>query len=360
MASFTIPHVQPVGLAALVPTQVVDNQDYDWISPTAREQVIKTTGVARRRFFPPGTLISQAARPAVLALTQALGWDLQSVDLLVLICQTPDYLLPNTGIRLQDQLGLGKHCMAFDIPLGCSGYVYGLSVASSLLSHGGMKRGLLVAGDICTWNLAYRDQSTYPLFGDAVTVTALEYAPNARPQHYNLQSDGAGWAAIHMPTGGLAHPFTPEAMEEKEVSPGIWRTGLQLSLDGLKVFEFALREVAKNARELLTPLGKTIDADVDYLVMHQANRLMLETVRKQLKTPPEKVPYSLEEFGNTSSASIPLTLVHALGPQTLAGPQRLLLSGFGIGLSWGSVWLESPGFLCLPLLQADPPPPVKP
>jgi 3-oxoacyl-[acyl-carrier-protein] synthase III len=240
--------------------------------------------------------------------------------------------------------------MAFDMNLGCSGYVYGLSVISSIMASGGIKKALLLAGDVSTLNANYRDKSAYPLFGDAGTATALELDSNAEPMFFNLNSDGSGHKAIYVPHGGMRRFVDKDSFEEELIADGIYRTGIQIALNGLEVFNFSLREVAPNVRSLLESQGKTID-DVDYFVFHQANRLMNETIRKKLKIEPEKFPYSIGKYGNTSSASIPLTILHCLNKEISNGKTNLLLSGFGVGLSWGSVLLQTNNVVCTEILD---------
>jgi 3-oxoacyl-[acyl-carrier-protein] synthase III len=184
------------------------------------------------------------------------------------------------------------------------------------------------------------------LFGDCGTATAIEYNRDYE-SFFNLQSDGSGKEAIIIPHGGIRHPITAESLVEKEYEPGVTRHLRNLWLNGLDVFNFSVREAPPNVNELLQVMNKTAD-DIDLLVMHQANFLMNETIRKKLKFPAEKVPYTLKEYGNTSSASIPLTIVDQFSKQQNLH-SRLLLASFGVGLSWGSCYLETDNLVCPPV-----------
>ncbi|MBX7093288.1 MAG: ketoacyl-ACP synthase III [Flavobacteriales bacterium] len=338
MGIFKTNQVSIKGIASAVPEFVFDNASYDWIPEQDRKMLIQTTGISHRRIAKKGTTTSDLCLPAAEKLIQALQWEQDSIGLIVFVSQSRDYVLPSTAILLQDKLGLKKSAMAFDVPLGCSGYVYGLSIVSSLMQSGVTKRALLAVGDISTMSLNYRDKSTYPLFGDAGTVTALEYDEEGE-MLFNLGSDGAGFKAIMIPDGAARHPYSLDSEQEKEVEGGIFRKGTELILDGLEVFSFSVREVPKNVNELLDFAQRSV-SNIDYFVMHQANKLMNETIRKKLKFDSGQVPYSLDEFGNTSSASIPLTITERLGDRLKQDKAQLLLSGFGVGLSWGSVLLS--------------------
>ncbi|HOY41961.1 MAG TPA: ketoacyl-ACP synthase III [Chitinophagales bacterium] len=346
MAFLQIKNVKIKAIAAAVPDQIFHNKDYEWISEKEREILMETTGIRERRFTKPGTCTSDMGVFAADKLISELEWNKNEIELLVFISQSRDYVLPNTACLIQSRLGLSKNCMAFDIPLGCSGYVYGLSVVASLLSHGNIKKALLIAGDVASYDLSYTDKSAYPLFGDAVSVTALEYTGNNEDVFvFNLQTDGSGYEAIIIPDGGNRNNITEESLKQIQYEEGIIRTRRNIFLDGMKIFEFTLREVAKNIKQLLAFLNKTTN-DYDYFIFHQANLIMNETVRKQLKLTEDKVPYSLGNFGNTSSASIPLTIVTQLNQKANTENLNYIFTGFGVGLSWASVSVNLDKIYC--------------
>ena len=351
MAIFSIPGIRIAGIAATVPKTVVRTGDYELLSEKERDFFVKTVGVEKRRVASPGMATSDLSYEAARKLLEGLAWDPKDVELLIFVSQSRDYIIPATAGILQERLGLPKTCVALDISLGCSGYVYGLSVIGRMMNGGAIRKGLLLVGDVSTQTTSYRDKSTYPLFGDAGTATALEYAVDAPDMHFNLQTDGSGYKAIIIPDGGIRNNASKDhSFEYEEISEGIARRRFDIALDGMAVFNFSLREVAPNIHALCEYSGVQAES-IDYFVMHQANKIMNESIRKKMKIAPEKYPYSIREFGNTSSASIPLTIVSALKDEVARESLTLLLSGFGVGLSWGSVILQSRGVYCPELIE---------
>jgi len=352
MALSSLSGIRIAGLAACVPKKVVSNRDYNWVKVKEREQLIKTIGVETRRVASKGTTTSDLCVVAAEKLLADLNWARNEVELLIFVSQSRDYLVPTTACIVQDRLQLPHSCVAFDIGMGCSGYVYGLSVIGSMMQGGNIRKALLMVGDISTLTTYYRDKSTYPLFGDVGTVTALEYDASAPKIHLNLQTDGSGHKALMIKDGGARNGLSRQSFDVKKVSDGIYRTRLNLELDGVEVFNFTLREVVPNIKKLLSFSEQTLP-EIDHAVFHQANRLINETLRKMLKLDPAKVPYTIKEFGNTSGASVPLTMVVALKEALRSGKTKLLLSAFGVGLSWGSAIVETES-ICVPdLLEAD-------
>jgi len=339
MAFFSIQDIAVKGIAAAVPSNMVSNWDYDLLTESEKKLLIKTTGVEQRRMVLPGMTTSDLCFEAAEKLLKELNWKKEEIDILIFVSQSTDYYLPATSIILQHRLGLPKSCMAFDIGLGCSGYVYGLSVITGMMKATGLKKGLLMVGDVSTITCSKDDKSTYPLFGDAGTVTALQFDENAEPISFDLNSDGSGKDAIIIPHGGIRNLASPESFVKEEIAPGIVRSKMELALNGLDVFNFSIKEVPNSLKEFLEKTETTPES-YDYFVMHQANKLMNETIRKKMKFPPEKIPYSISKYGNTSSASIPLTIVSELSETLKNSNKKLLLAGFGVGLSWGSVSLN--------------------
>lgn len=351
MALFTIPNIKISGIAAAVPSAFQDNLQCELLSEREREMFVKTVGIRYRRVAPKGITAADLCFEAAQKLLADLSWNASDVSALVMVTQTPDYLIPNTASILQNRLGLTKNCLAFDVNLGCSGYVYGLSIVGSLLQNMPGGKVLLLVGDVSTQVISDKDKSTWPLFSDAGSATALEYSLNSN-LHFNLQNDGKEYDDIIVPDGGFRNRFSQQSLVVSEYEPGICRSNADMKLDGLKIFNFALREVSPNIQALFSAQQKSVD-DVDYCVFHQANLLMLESVRKKLNVSKEKVPYSLYDFGNTSSATIPVTLVTQLQAQLQSQSLNLLLSGFGVGLSWGSVMLKTDKIICSDLINVN-------
>jgi 3-oxoacyl-[acyl-carrier-protein] synthase-3 len=222
--------------------------------------------------------------------------------------------------------------------LGCSGYVYGLWVASNLLSQGNVKRLLLLVGDTITKLTSPQDRSVAPLFGDAGTATALEYNENANAMVFQMGTDGSGEHHLIVPAGAFRQTHTEETAVRTERESGNIRSDEDLYMNGTEIFTFTLREVPKLINSTLHTAGWTVGS-VDAFVMHQANRFMLQHLTKKMKLPPEKVIMTLADYGNTSSASIPLAITHSLAERSKNNILRLVLAGFGVGFSWGAVAL---------------------
>lgn len=349
MALFKIYNVRIKGISSCVPKERIFTKDYEYFNPSEQELFVKSVGITERRVAPFEISTSDLCFYAAEKLITDLQWKKEDIDCLIFVSQSPDYFLPATAIILQHRLGLKKTTMAFDVGLGCSGYVYGLQLISSLLSSGGIKKGLLLVGDKSTLSTHIEDKSTYPLFGDAGCATALEYDTNAHPIYFNMQSDGSGENAIKILDGGARNTVRPDTFDIVEVEPGIKRSRRHLALSGIDIFNFALKEVAPNITQLLEFSGIEKEK-IDHFVFHQANRLINESVRKKLKVDISKVPYSIGMFGNTSSASIPLTINTNLKEQ-LKSNSTLLFSGFGVGYSWASCVFESGPIFCSDLIE---------
>jgi 3-oxoacyl-[acyl-carrier-protein] synthase-3 len=348
MAIYTVRNVALCGIAASVPKNTEDNLNTELLTPAEREMFVKTVGIRYRRVAPDGLTASDLCLTSAEKLIEDLGWNKEEIVLLVFVSQTPDYLIPNTASVLQHRLGLSKNCLAYDVNLGCSGYTYGLSIIASQLAAMQEGKALLLVGDIATRTISKEDKSVTPLFADAGSATAMEYRAGAPSIHFNLQTDGSGFRDIIIPDGGMRNPFSAASLTPVTYEKNVVRNALQMRLDGVNIFNFALREIAPNIRALYEKYALHIQ-DTDYFIFHQANKLMLESIRKKLGVETERVPYSLYELGNTSAATIPVTIVNNLSKELSAKPAKLLLSGFGVGLSWGSVYTETLP-LCIPSL----------
>ena len=350
MAFLSVKNIELTGIAACVPKDVESNYQYDLLTEKERELFIKTTGIENRRIAPKDITASDLCFESAKALIHSLNIDKSEIDIILFVSQSPDYFLPATSIILQDRLGLAKSTMAFDIQMGCSGYVYGLSVISNLMSSGNFRKGLLLVGDKSSLSLTKTDKSAFPLFSDAGSATLLNYNTNSNlKMDFNLQSDGSGYKSIIIEDGGSRNPFSLESEIIKEVMPGIIRSKRNLVLEGIDIFNFSMREVAPNILDLLKYNQTNLD-DYDFFVFHQANKLINDSIQKKLKLASEKIPSSLKNFGNTSCTSIPLTIVTEL-KDMLKERKSLLFSGFGVGLSWGSVALQTENLICLPLIE---------
>ena len=339
MSQLTINGVRIAGMSACVPATVEDNLTLPIYKDEAEAlKVIASTGIERHHKADDNTTASDLTVKAVEALLDRMGWQAEDVDCFAYVCTSRDYIAPQTACVLQDRLKLRSDCCVFDLPFGCSGWVYGMSIVASLMSHGTLKRAILVAAETNTRNRNPRDTTVRPLFGDAATATALEYDPdNSRPMNFMFGVDGSGYDAVWAPYGGMRNPVTPESLEEKEVSPGVFRRGTDMIVNGMDVFGFAIKQPPRSLKELIATFNIDVDS-VDLLLLHQANKFIDEKIRKAIKIPPEKTPYCLEEYGNVTSASIPLTMVTRCGDLLSAGDsQHCIACGFGVGLAWASM-----------------------
>ena len=352
MPIFKIENIEINAISACVPIQNEWVSDYTHVSEQERKMFTFGTGVKQRRIAPEHICTSDMCFESAQKIFKDTNTPAEDIDVVIFVSQSPDYFLPATSILLQDRLGCSKNVMAFDINLGCSGYVYGLSIIANLMSLPGINKGLLLCGDKSSFALSYTDKSTYPLFGDAGTATLISKKANASPMYFNLQSDGSGWESIIIRGGGTRQRYSDETCKKVVIEPGIERGPCNLELDGMEVFNFSLREVKPNVLTLLEYAQCSME-EIDYLVMHQANKLMNESVRKKLKYPKEKTPYSIQDFGNTSSASIPLTIVTELGEKLKNNKSKLLLSGFGVGYSWGSVLVDVENLVITDLVEIE-------
>ena len=323
------------GITAAVPRQVARIADYAVLGEKEREKFSASTGIEERRIVEEGQFASDLCIAAARDLLDRLGWERDSVEALVMITQTGDHPVPATAIIVQHKLGLPTSCAAFDINLGCSSYPYGLAVLGGFMRSLGLRRALLLVGDVSSRLCSYNDKSAWPLFGDAGSATALELDQDAAPMHFDLHSDGSGKDAIIVNGGGLAsrYPLGPEGFVEREHAPGISRHDAHLQLKGADIFSFAIREVPASIRRCLERAGWAQE-QADFVVLHQANKMINDFIRKKLGYQPQAALSTLRQFGNTSSVSIPLTL--AAHAALLAPGANVLLSGFGVGLSWAS------------------------
>jgi 3-oxoacyl-[acyl-carrier-protein] synthase-3 len=277
-----------------------------------------------------------------------LGWPADTIDAVLFVSQTPDYRLPATACAIHGRLGLKNGCLAFDINLGCSGYPYGLFVAAQLASSGAARRVLLLVGDTITKFIDPRDRTTAMLFGDAASATLVEASDDAPQMTFVLGTDGTGADHLIIPSGGARSLWISKDVGDSE-DPALPPGRKYLFMNGAEVFAFSLRVVPRMIAQSLDLAGWPAES-VDLVVLHQANAFMLNHLIKRLRLPAEKVPISLDGFGNTSSASIPVALSTVVQGM-VAFPRKVVLAGFGVGFSWGAATLELEPGVVTPLLE---------
>lgn len=351
MAFLTINNVQMRGIAACVPSNIEENVDLSLFKEGEAARVIASTGIHRKRVVDTEVTTSDLAVKAAKVLLNELRWDKDSIDCLIFVSSSRDYITPSTSCIIQDRLELSENCYTIDIPYGCTGWVYGTSVIASLLSHGNMKRGLLLVGDTSTKMSCPKDKESRPLFGDAAAVTAFEYNPTTKDAfHFVFGTDGKGHESIITYDGGMRRPFNESSLKEITYGNNIIRRNIDCKIDGMNVFAFGISKAPLSVLQLMQEYNLK-ECDIDFLFLHQANKYMNEKIRKKVAFPPEKVPYSLDEFGNTSCASIPLTIISRTRDSFANNYNRCIGCAFGVGLSWGSIYFTTNKIICPDLIE---------
>lgn len=325
-------------ISACVPQNIAYNKDLGYLIPQEDiEKTIKSIGIEERRYVDNDVCSSDLCYKAAKQLLEDNQIDPSSIDALIFVSQTSDYHQPATAPILQHRLGLSTNTLAFDVNLACSGYVYGLSIAYSFASQAGINSVLLLVGETMSKIVSKYDKVNTPLFGDAGTATLVTKGDFGESV-FSLHADGSGAEVMMIPYGGFRKPSCEEGLKETVDKNGDRRTGEQFRMNGMEVFNFGMREEPKDIKKLLAESELNIE-NLDLLIYHQANKFMTDFFTKRIKFTTEKTPYSLKHFGNTSSASIPLTIVSEL-KENYPNREKVILSGFGAGLSWGSVLLN--------------------
>ena len=347
MAFLSISNVAIKGMSACVPSCIEENKDVPLYTPEEAEKVIETTGVERKHIVTDSQTASDLCFRACEELLEKLSWERDSIDLICNVTQTSDYINHPNAFVLHDKLGLKNDCMSLDLYHGCPGWVVGLSTVVSLMSHGSIKRALLLDGDNIS-SLQYgQDREGRPLFGDCGTATALEYDESASPMYFQTGTNSKDGEALIRKKGGFRQPYTlEEYQQELGMRSGKLSTdGIEDLMDGMSVFSFGISTPPKSIKQLCEHFGLSLDK-IDKLVLHQANKFMVQKIAKKLKVELDRVPFSLRDYGNTTSASIPLTIVSQCANEYSTRPMKTLACGFGTGLSWASVYFETSGVVC--------------
>ena len=320
--------VQVVGTGSFVPNNVVTNDDLASLGCDA-DWIIQRTGIRQRRHAPPEMTTSDMAVAAAQRCIEASGVAKEQIDLLLLATLSPDRLMPATATTVQDRLGLC--CGAMDLSAACSGFVYALITGMQYVATGCSKRALVIGADANSRVVDPRDKKTYPLFGDGAGAVLL--APGSETQGalaYELGTDGSGADLLCRDTGGAARPFDPNSQDD-----GSW----YMQMNGRPVFKWAVRLVEKSSRRVVEAAGLTVD-QIDWWLLHQANVRILDAAVDSLGIDREKVVMHLDRYGNTSAGSVPIALDETLRAGQIERGQRLLMCGFGAGLTWGTIaWL---------------------
>lgn len=340
MAFWKINNVAIRGVTASVPNHAVKTADFDIFSQEEADLFDNTVGIKNRYIGPDELCTSDLCFDAAQRLLSTLGWEKESIDVLVFGSVTGDYKTPPTSGILQHRLGLPSSTFVLDIPMGCCGSMYAINVAGHLLQDGCAKRALLLVGDTALRMGSMKDKSRVPLFGDSGTAMALEYDPDANEIVVEFNTMGSGYEALMTPHGGFRHPITEESFIEEDFGNGITRAPKDTLINGMDVFSFAITKPPISIKKMMEVQNLRVE-DVDYFLIHQANKLIVDRIVKKLKLPLEKVPYDLQEFGNLGGASIPMLMTYNLAEELQQRPMTLLCSSFGLGLTWGTMVLKT-------------------
>lgn len=302
------------------------------------EKISKKTGINERRIAGEKETAVDLGVAAAEKLFDSRIIDREEVGFVLFVTQSPDYILPTSACIIQERLRLSKNCGAFDINLGCSGFVYGLAAAKGLVESGIAGKVLLITAETYSKHINPLDRSTRTIFGDGAAA-ALIGGGGMKIGSFALGTDGTGRDLLMIPSGGMRTPRSKETSKEKNAGGNI-RSGEQLFMDGTGIFEFTIREVPKNVEQILQKEGLT-NQEIDLFIFHQANKFMLDYLRKTMNIEKDRFYMNFSDIGNTVSATIPIAMKRALDEKIIGRGQNILLCGFGVGLSWGSTIIKT-------------------
>ena len=336
MAFLTYQGIGITAMAAAVPKHIINNYEYTEYFPADQvKEVVDKVGIYERRFADENTCSSDLCFAAAKKLFEDYNVDRSEVDLLIFISQTPDYRMPATSITLQHRLGLSGSCIAFDINLGCSAFMYGLSVAYGMMQSGHIRKALILDGETRSKVYSPKDRRSAFIFGDAGVAALIECNEKFGKSYFSLNSDGSRADLIMIKGGGYRHMSSIETLQEKVVDEyGNIRSDEHGYMNGGDVFNFVIREVPRDIKKTLAYADKTADS-FDYIIFHQANNFINSYIAKKMKLDTSKIPSTIEKYGNTSSVSVPLTIVSELKGK-MEGNKELLMSAFGVGMTWAT------------------------
>ncbi|MFA5531197.1 MAG: ketoacyl-ACP synthase III [Thiohalomonadaceae bacterium] len=355
MAIYDLGNVMISGIACAVPETVVKaEQYYEVLGEDVVDKFVKTVGV-KQRHLGGDSMVTTAdlCYDAAEKLIKDLQINREEIIALILVTQTPDYIIPATACVLQYRLGLSEECLAYDVNLGCSGYVYGLYLAATHIKPDTKGKVLLLAGDAKPSRKDSIDRSQAMLFGDAGTATILEYTEKGSGMKCLLKTQGHGFKSLIKPCGGNRHPGGN--MERTLRDDGTIRNDFETYMDGTAIFNFSISEVPKLFNEF-NKIFNLSPEDFDFIAFHQANLFMLNYIAKKLKLPKEKMPISLDIYGNTSSASIPITICDYFNRNNQECDDKyynVMGCGFGVGLSLGITTFQVHNKTCFPIITTN-------
>lgn len=315
-----------------LPKKVLTNQDITRKFPEwTEEKIFEKVGIKERHIAAENeTALDMAEKAANKLFAENEGLK-EKIDFIVFCTQSPDYKLPTSACILQDRLGIKQSVGAFDFNLGCSGYVYGLSIAKGYISSGMAKNVLLLTGETYSKYIHPEDKSNLSIFGDAASATVVSTEGQFEIGEFEFGTDGSGYEHLIVKTGGAKIPDIK--MEISEDENGHIVSDNHLFMDGQSIFSFTLKQIPKLV-ESVTKKNNIEKSDIDLYLFHQANVFILEFLRKKLKVDAENFYYFIENVGNTVSSSIPISLLNAIADKEFDSKKSIMLAGFGVGLSW--------------------------
>ena len=337
MAFLQFKYLGITAMAGAVPKRIVDNYHYSTHWPEKEiKEVVDKIGIFERRFADENTCSSDLCFAAAEKLFADNNIDREEIDLLIFLSQTPDYRMPGNSFLLQHRLGLSKKCMAFDMSLGCAGFAYALSIAYGIMQgNESIRKAIILNGETRSKVYSQKDRRCAFIFGDAGIAALIERDEKFGKSVFSLNSDGSLADLIMIKGGGYRHMSSSETLKEKVVDEyGNIRSDEQAWMKGADVMSFVVKEVPKDISETL----KYYDIEknnVDYFIFHQANKFINDYMAKKMKLDTNKIPFTIAKYGNTSSVSVPLTIVSELKDK-LKEKKTLLLSAFGVGMSWST------------------------
>ena len=319
------------GVGSCVPDTVMTNDDIAERVQTNHDWIVERTGIHQRHVAGPGVAASDLAAPAAELALKRAGLEASDIDLVIVATITPDMPFPATASVVADRIGAGK-VAAYDLQAGCTGFVYALTQAYSTIVAGLAARVLVVGVDLLTNYVDWDDRGTCILFGDGAGAGIVEEVPTGGFLSFELGNDGAGVEDLYVPAGGTRRPASEATVAANDHT---------MRMNGRQVFKFATRVMVTSARRALDAAGFEPD-DVDLYVPHQANKRIIDHAVRELGIPEEKVVVNVDRFGNTSAASIPICLDEMTEAGQLTAGARVLMTGVGTGLTWGSALIDWP------------------
>ncbi len=325
-------------IAYYLPSKTVTNEDLvrEFGGWTAKE-IEKNTGICQRHCAADREIASDCAVKAAQQLFQKYDTDKSSIDFLIFVTQSQDYSAPTTACLIQNRLGLSSHIGAFDINLGCTGFMYALSVVKGLLATNTFKNILILTSETLTKYIHPKDKSAKAIFGDA--GAAILVSNKCTIGNFEYGTDGSGGEMMIRQNGAFRFPFTQVRGLDYEDQYGNTLNDDYFKMKGTNVFLFTLKTVPSLIQNILNKNNQSLQ-DIDLFIFHQANGFLLEHLRKKIGIPPEKFFVYLKNVGNTVSSTIPIALKEAMRQQKIKKGSKVLLAAFGVGLSWGGTIIE--------------------